>query len=635
MTQRFHFTFGPVQGFVAQARRTRDLWAGSWLLSYLAESAIAAAEKAGATMVLPYRADGVRGVVTMQKDAALFGGFPNRFTAEADDPVGAAAAAIAAMRGSWQTVADAVRERYVAPAEAEGSGAREIWDRQVESFWETAWVVGDAGALAARKNLRLVDARVEPGDHCSLMGDLQELSGHYGPGARDGQTRFWDTVRKQASALDLEENERLCAIALIKRLFPHVASKGVGCELEEARGWPSTAWLAASPWIERARTRLPAAAEFALTVKGLAWKSGSTGERDAARVRFGSTGPEDFAALDGPLFFESVLADPGALELEAGADTSEAVRRLRELRTAAGSAPEPFYAVLLMDGDRMGRVLEEARTADPGAGEGRVSRALASFAGGVAGIVSRHHGYTVYAGGDDVLALMPAPGALACAEDLAAAYTRAFEELGLSTPATISGGLVFAHYKAPLRNVLRHAHHLLDAVAKEATGRGALALSVVQSSGTTAEWAAPWEIVNGCHSGVPAPLRELTRHFSEAGSFNASYLYNLRARLAGLFGDSGLDMPAATALPEGLDPGLLEAVAVAEYRRAKHASGGPAPAEPPIDALLALTRRWRRGEDGTVQVDEGAFPFGGIRLARFLARMEQAGATELQPREYA
>lgn len=30
------FTFSPVQSFVAQARKTRDLWSGSYLLSYLA-----------------------------------------------------------------------------------------------------------------------------------------------------------------------------------------------------------------------------------------------------------------------------------------------------------------------------------------------------------------------------------------------------------------------------------------------------------------------------------------------------------------------------------------------------------------------------------------------------------------------
>jgi CRISPR-associated protein Cmr2 len=223
MNQRFHFTFGPVQGFVAEARRTRDLWAGSWLLSYLAESAIAAAEQADATLVLPHRTEADRREVTMRRGGSLFGGFPNRFTADAPDPVRAAQAAGDGLRQAWKGVADAVCDRYVTPAEALGEGTREIWDRQVESFWETAWVVGEAATLAARKNVRLMDARVEPGDHCSLMGDLQELSGHYGRGARERQREFWNRVRARTPTLDLEENERLSAIALIKRLFAHVA----------------------------------------------------------------------------------------------------------------------------------------------------------------------------------------------------------------------------------------------------------------------------------------------------------------------------------------------------------------------------------------------------------------------------
>ena len=41
MTERLlHFTLGPVQSFVAQARRTSDLWAGSLLLSWLAGQAM-------------------------------------------------------------------------------------------------------------------------------------------------------------------------------------------------------------------------------------------------------------------------------------------------------------------------------------------------------------------------------------------------------------------------------------------------------------------------------------------------------------------------------------------------------------------------------------------------------------------
>src|SRR5690606_8770249 len=95
MAERFHFTFGPVQEFVAQARRTRDLWAGSWLLSYLAENAIVAAERAGARIILPAREEGEREVVTMARGdgAERFGGVPNRFAAEASDSGAAARAA--------------------------------------------------------------------------------------------------------------------------------------------------------------------------------------------------------------------------------------------------------------------------------------------------------------------------------------------------------------------------------------------------------------------------------------------------------------------------------------------------------------------------------------------------------------
>ena len=43
------FTIAPVQGFVGQARRTRDFWAGSYLISYLTAHAIKAVLEVGAT----------------------------------------------------------------------------------------------------------------------------------------------------------------------------------------------------------------------------------------------------------------------------------------------------------------------------------------------------------------------------------------------------------------------------------------------------------------------------------------------------------------------------------------------------------------------------------------------------------
>lgn len=44
---------GPVQGFVAQSRRTRDLWGSSYLLSYLSARAALGVERAGGKVVRP------------------------------------------------------------------------------------------------------------------------------------------------------------------------------------------------------------------------------------------------------------------------------------------------------------------------------------------------------------------------------------------------------------------------------------------------------------------------------------------------------------------------------------------------------------------------------------------------------
>lgn len=52
-TYLFFFTIGPVQGFIAQARKTHDLFAGSKLLSDLCNSGIISAEKNGCKIILP------------------------------------------------------------------------------------------------------------------------------------------------------------------------------------------------------------------------------------------------------------------------------------------------------------------------------------------------------------------------------------------------------------------------------------------------------------------------------------------------------------------------------------------------------------------------------------------------------
>jgi len=144
-----------------------------------------------------------------------------------------------------------------------------------------------------------------------------------------------------------------------------------------------------------------------------------------------------------------------------------------------------------MDGDRMGELLRHAPS-----GANTITTGLTTFARQVPDMIDTYNGTTVYAGGDDVLAFMPVDHAVVAACRLADAYTRSFADAGLPPEhldkATLSGAIVFAHYGYPLRSLIREAHRLLDEVAKDATGRASLALSIYGSNGELARWAAPW-----------------------------------------------------------------------------------------------------------------------------------------------
>ncbi|EDN72694.1 conserved hypothetical protein [Beggiatoa sp. SS] len=83
----FHFTLGPVQGFVAQARRTRDFWAGSFILSWLSAVAMSAVRAQEGKILFPKPDENFLawlGDKTAQKsgDAPHQGNIPNRFKAE-------------------------------------------------------------------------------------------------------------------------------------------------------------------------------------------------------------------------------------------------------------------------------------------------------------------------------------------------------------------------------------------------------------------------------------------------------------------------------------------------------------------------------------------------------------------------
>lgn len=181
-----HFTPGPVQGFVGQARRTRDLWAGSYLLSYLAGCAMKAVEEKGGEIVFPsVKIDpfyvaiiGSKKPSGIDDPAASVGSLPNRFKASVPEKFGATKCAEAVI-DKWKDVAGNVYNQIDTVLKAAGIAIKQtVWKSQIGNHWEIAWAIGEDDALLdMRKNFRTHLPPPEGGEKCTVCGELQEVSG--------------------------------------------------------------------------------------------------------------------------------------------------------------------------------------------------------------------------------------------------------------------------------------------------------------------------------------------------------------------------------------------------------------------------------------------------------------------------
>ncbi len=636
MKQLFNFTLGPVQSFVSQARRTRDLWAGSFLLSWLTAQAMVEVRRQNGAIVFPVVADEgrptdpliavIEGSPLEKNPQPQIGSLPNRFKAEVPDGFDAKRVEMA-VSDAWRRLAEAVWKRFVEPeAEARGRNTRAIWDRQVAGFWEISWVQGevpdnrsDALWLEARKNWRNRWPEPEGGDHCALMGEWQELSGYNRARERTQQDDFWKALRDGTGPLELHDNERLCAIALIKRLFPRLEQKALrqmigwvpGGKPETIGNWPSTAYMAVIPWLREFvddATRTEALRRYEDEVVETAGQA-VRGERSTHIKSLVPLG--NLAWLDGNFFLPNALKN--AADTPLGNDDDDDAREplLKSLRDLQEGHPsQPYYALLLLDGDSLGKHLS-AKKEDPG----KISVNLARFSQGVADSVAQHDGVTLYAGGDDVLALLP----MDCALDAAVALRKAYGEAFGDSTFTASVAIVFAHYHLPLREVLAEARRQLDDIAKDANGRDSLALAWFKASGKAARWVATWSDAEG---GQPVgDLQSLVTAVQE-GAFGSGFFYKLKTRYHMLDSHEDYRSDGKHAETSMLSMTNVKLMLQAEYLKSRERKTTLKQAEQAVCTLLHACRLSQRDAQGAFKAATGKLQLDGLRLARLLAGKE-------------
>ncbi len=617
--QFFHFTLGPVQSFVGQARRTRDFWAGSFLLSWLSGVAMQSVlqQNDGNRIVFPEADEtflkaiggGANYIDTLnntEKQKLKQGSIPNRFKAEVyfnegdkNDPKNFDGSKVVAdVQSAWEALAQKIYDEDVKKYQEKIEKAIQefkdkdknqhfkdflleptndkdtnpkyssnIWKRQIENFWEMTWVVVDnienSSALDRRKNWRTHYLPDEAGIKCSLMGDWQELSGIEGVSKNDNEARklFWKTVLNPSdkTIADYGENEFLCAMAFIKRRFIYhfnqefsltkiksnrVKEKGA---LEKVFGWelkndvPSVDYIAAANWWANILRKCNSENQQHLISFFDAIKDNGKGGEICKRNEYNSSIQsiehaieeniynltdamklvkaikarnepqirEELSGIDGVLFYKSALENPHNFpnpnknpDNTNDTECPELNLRAKDVATALGKLiknfaigePSPFYAILMMDGDSLGKQMSDRNKQD------HITHALNAFTNKVDGIISENNGFLIYAGGDDVLALLPIEDALNCAENIRSEYENCFKKehteankKNVNIDYSISAAIVYSHINNPLSNALHDIHNLLDDVAKEKTGRNALAVQVCKQSGTVLTWAKPWD----------------------------------------------------------------------------------------------------------------------------------------------
>lgn len=423
-------------------------------------------------------------------------------------------------------------------------------------------------ALAAAKASRTFEQLPQNGWRCSLTGesewlttDPEQLKKSY----RQQENTVWAKVHKAKKAW-AKRGEHLGGLAALKRLWPTVFAEEVGTATGKKVGRfvVSTHTMALASqmkhWLDKGA---PAGSEFSNACNDMYPDAVAL---PRGLMRHVKNHVDDAKVLPGLLDAARDSDDEGAY-----ANAQLVVRNTLNADKRDNFKLETYYSLIMMDGDRMGAILDgdiETKTAIPylksfhpnvqngfkkRADENAklkaygdqpraispnrhlaISGALNDFSQTVVRHVveEEHLGRVLYAGGDDVLAMLPVADLLPSMQRLRHAYSgsapqdektdwgmvrnrqgdvrnqlvlnNGFAWLDgrlmrmMGEHATASCGAVIAHHQAPLGAVLQELR-AAEKRAKNEGGRNAFSITVIKRSGgtlyLTEKWGEPVDLL--------------------------------------------------------------------------------------------------------------------------------------------
>lgn len=477
-------SIGPVQEFIASARKLRDLWFGSYILSELSKCVAREFYQQGGELIFPF----IEKEEELAKDSALI--VANKVLVkielkEQPDQM------IEQVKNSWhRQIKEIANEAW---KKIEGfkhlKVNNSLYQAQISDSGEfyavwTEWADNEEYKRAKEKLDRLLQSRKY----------FQVFNGPTWDGAGIPKNSL-DGIReavlgnKQDEIIGLiKKNECLDALACIKRFYP--ISNG-----QKRRYFDDLSDIALSSYRkcilkDENQKYLPLVLAF------------------ISKFSDQDINVDMLRNANWPIASEMFYLDPKEMRKK------KVWEEYKKMKAVFGE-PQKYACILMGDGDQIGNTLRHVKDL---AGHQGFSRGLGNFTIAIEKILTGYDGSLIYAGGDDVLAYVPLYNAIDCAEKIKEEFVSTMREIDslISLPGGIpsfSIGLAIIHYAEPLENALNLARYA-EQMAKQNGDRDSLAIIQHKRNGTDLAVYGKWQEMENT-SGIVARLKYMVELYGK------------------------------------------------------------------------------------------------------------------------
>ena len=506
----FIFTITPVQSFISQARKTRDLYAGSQILSQLTKKAIEVAKEQNAEIIIP-NVDIEKAHSISNKFVAVF----NNIDEENLETIGKNIEFNTLLYWKNEIANKTLEKIKNKTVSNQNDEFLHKFNDHITKYFNIYWlfypVENDNYQVAykeaekylgAIKNVRYFQQfdTEERYRKCSICGERDAIVYKNIKFVDKNKTEpayaYKNSLLLKNSYL-IEENEGLCGICFVKRFYQHQ---------ENTEYFPSTVKIA-----------LLSLLNYEEIEKSI----------EKYKENFHDCWNDQFLIEEN--LNKRYLEKQGCKEIDIQKAKKE-LKEIYEIVKEKGFKISKYYALIKFDGDSMGKWLSGEFLDDKSKlreFHECLSCLLSDFAKHSKDYLDGDNkGKTVYAGGDDFLGFINLQYLFDVMETLREDFRKKVsqplkEKFNLEKELTFSAGIVIAHYKDPLSLVLSWVNKMEEEAKNIDDNKDAFGIAVLKRSGEIRKAVYKWEKLKH--------IKEIYEKVVKQKEFNSSFISKLEA----------------------------------------------------------------------------------------------------------